>query len=72
MTTHDSEQVVGRIPVYSYYDEIPQRVEPEPFEFNPWLEVAKILGMASLILAFWIGLGMWAWIIFANSRPWPQ
>ena len=68
MTDHDADEVVGRIPVYSYRDEIPPAIIwPEPEYQHPLKLIGVIVAQVLLLLALFVGLGMWAWIAWAAS-----
>ena len=69
MTDHDADEVVGRIPVYHYRDEIPPAIiwTAEHEGQHPVKLIGVILAQVLLLLALFVGLGLWAWIAWAAS-----
>lgn len=67
MTNHDADEVVGRIPVYHYRDEIPPVIvwRSEYEGEHPVKVAAVVLAHVALLLLLFVGLGMWAWIAWA-------
>lgn len=68
----DAEQVVGRIPVYDYRQELPPPVVWEPAEQKPaWRVVGEILGGMIVLGLCIVGLVAWAMIAAASQLPPP-
>jgi hypothetical protein len=76
-TRHDADEVIGRITTrgqwdrryaHSYRDEIPPAIIwPEPEYQHPLKLIGVIVAQVLLLLARFVGLGMWAWIAWAAS-----